>query len=59
VCRFHGQAGASSDVELLYHASPPDDLLNLLRMDVIGTFYSLESSLFLLLFSFFLLLFAL
>jgi hypothetical protein len=37
---FMVKLGASSDTELFYHSSPPDDLLNLLRMDAAGTFFS-------------------
>lgn len=37
---FMAKFGASSDTGLSYHSSPPDDLLNLLRMDAAGTFFS-------------------
>jgi len=39
---FMAKLGASLDVELLHHASPTDELLNLIRMDAIGTFYYRE-----------------
>jgi len=34
--------GADLDTELLYHVSSPADLLDLLRMDAVGTLYSRE-----------------
>ncbi|XP_024633938.1 uncharacterized protein [Medicago truncatula] len=37
---FMAKLGAYSDTELFYHSSPPDDLLNLLRMDAAETFFS-------------------
>jgi len=37
---FMAKLRASSDVELLYHASPSDNLLCLLRMDTDRTFFS-------------------
>ena len=39
---FLAKLGASSDNELLLHASPPEALLPLLQMDAAGTFYSRE-----------------
>jgi len=39
---FYAKLGANSDNELLYHASPPDDLLHLIRMNAVGTLYSRE-----------------
>jgi hypothetical protein len=30
------------DTDLLHHASPPEDLLNLLKIDTAGTFFSRE-----------------
>lgn len=39
---FMTKLGASSDIELLYHAYPPEDFLYLLRMDATGTYYSRE-----------------
>ena len=49
---FMAKLGASSDTELFYHSSPPDDLLNLLRMDADVIFFSRDYS-FLCLFSVF------
>jgi len=39
---YFTKLGANSNTELLYHASPPADLLHLIRMDAIGTIYSRE-----------------
>lgn len=39
---FFAKLRPNSDTELLYHGSPPDDLLHLLRMDAVGTLYSRE-----------------
>jgi len=39
---FLAKFGANSDTELLYHASPPNNLLHLIGMDVVGTLYSRE-----------------
>jgi len=38
---FMAKFGAGLDTKLLYHASPPEDLLYLLRMDTAGTLYSI------------------
>jgi len=42
MCIFFAKLGASSDNELLLHASPPKNLLPLLYMDAAGTSYSRE-----------------
>lgn len=39
---FMTKLGASSDTELLYHSSPPEDLLNIVRMDATRTFFFRE-----------------
>lgn len=39
---FLAKLGASSEIELLLHASPLEDLLPLLQIDAAGTFYSRE-----------------
>jgi len=36
---FMAKLGASSDIDLCYHASPPEGLLSLLRIDAIGTIF--------------------
>jgi len=36
---FMAKLGASSNIEFLLHASPPDDLLHLLKTDAAGTFF--------------------
>jgi len=38
---YFTKLGANLDIELLYHASPPIDLLHL-RKDAVGTLYSRE-----------------
>jgi hypothetical protein len=37
---FMAKFGASSNIEFLLHASPPDNLLHLLKIDAAGTFFS-------------------
>jgi ribonuclease HI len=37
---FMAKLGASSNIEFLLHASPPDYLLHLLKFDAAGTFFS-------------------
>jgi len=37
---FITKLGSSSNIEFLLHASPPDDLLHLLKFDVVETFFS-------------------
>ena len=39
---FLAKLGASSDNDLVYHASPPDGLLYRLKMDAFGTFFPRE-----------------
>jgi len=53
MCRFYGQVWSLLDTELLYHASPPYDILNLLRMDATGTLCCFSFSLYLPLFFYF------
>jgi len=37
---FMVKLGASSNIEFLLHASPPNDMLHLLKIDAVGTFFS-------------------